>query len=117
MNIAVNTRLLIKNRLEGIGTYTFETLSRITKMLPNYNFYFIFDRDYPDEFIFEKNIIPIVLRPSARHPILWFIWFEILLPKVLKKIKADLFLSPEGMMPHKLKIPSITVIHDIIAIL
>ena len=113
MNIAVNTRLLIKNRLEGIGTYTFETLARITKMLPNYNFYFIFDRDYPDEFIFEKNIIPIVLRPSARHPILWFIWFEILLPKVLKKIKADLFLSPEGMMPHKLKIPSITVIHDI----
>ena len=54
MNIAVNTRLLIKNRLEGIGTYTFETLARITKMLPNYNFYFIFDRDYPDEFIFEK---------------------------------------------------------------
>jgi glycosyltransferase involved in cell wall biosynthesis len=35
------------------------------------------------------------------------------LPHVLKKYKADVFLSPDGFLPLNLKIRTITVIHDI----
>lgn len=113
MRIAVNTRLLLKDRLEGIGWYTFETLSRIVKSHPEHDFYFLFDRPYSEEFIFEKNVHPIIINPPTRHPILWYFWFEIRLPKILKKLNADLLLSPDGFLPLHSDIPSIAVIHDI----
>ncbi|MDG1849711.1 MAG: glycosyltransferase family 1 protein [Flavobacteriales bacterium] len=113
MRIAVNTRLLLKDKLEGIGWYTLETLSRIVKSHPEHEFYFLFDRPYAEEFIFEENVHPIVINPPTRHPILWYYWFEIRIPKVLKRLKADLFLSPDGFLSLTSKIPSIAVIHDI----
>lgn len=113
MRIAVNTRLLLKDKLEGIGWYTYETLSRIVKTHPEHEFFFIFDRPFSNEFIFEKNVTPIVLGPPTRHPILWYIWFELRLPKLLKKLNIDLFLSPDGFLSLASKIPSVGVIHDI----
>jgi len=113
MRIAVNTRLLLKDKLEGIGWYTYETLSRIVKTHPEHEFFFIFDRPYSKEFIFEQNVTPIVLGPPTRHPLLWYIWFELRLPNLLKKLKADLFLSPDGFLSLTTKTPSIAVIHDI----
>jgi len=113
MRIAVNTRLLLKNKLEGIGWYTYETLSRIVKAHPEHEFYFLFDRPYSDEFIFADNVHPIVIPPATRHPLLWYIWFELRIPKVLGRLKIDLFLSPDGFISLSTKIPSIAVIHDI----
>lgn len=113
MRIAINTRLLLKGKLEGIGWYTYETLSRIVKTHPEHEFFFIFDRPFSNEFIFEKNVTPIVLGPPTRHPILWYIWFELRLPKLLKKLNIDLFLSPDGFLSLASKIPSVAVIHDI----
>tara|TARA_B100001142_G_scaffold132466_1_gene134056 strand:- start:229 stop:1359 length:1131 start_codon:yes stop_codon:yes gene_type:complete len=113
MRIAVNTRLLLKDKLEGIGWYTFETLSRIVKSHPEHEFYFLFDRPYSEEFVFEKNVHPIVINPPTRHPILWYIWFELRIPKILKQINADIFLSTDGFISLSCKTPSIAVIHDI----
>lgn len=113
MRIAVNTRLLLKDKLEGIGWYTYETLSRIVRAHPEHEFYFLFDRPYSEEFIFEKNVHPIVINPPTRHPLLWYIWFELRIPKTLKHIKADVFLSTDGFLSLASNIPSIAVIHDI----
>ncbi len=113
MKIAVNTRLLLHNKLEGIGWFSFQTLKRICKNHPEHEFYFIFDRKYSEEFIFSENVKPIVLYPPTRHPILWFLWFEFLIPIVLKKIKADVFLSPDGLLSLNSNILQIPVIHDI----
>lgn len=113
MVIAVNTRLLIKNKLEGIGWFTYETLSRITKSHPEHTFYFIFDRPYHADFVFSDNVIPIVLHPKARHPILFVIWFEISVTRFLAKLKPDLFLSPDGYLSLLTKTKSLAVIHDI----
>lgn len=113
MNIAVNTRLLLKNKLEGIGWFSFETLKRITRSYPEHQFFFIFDRNYDESFIFSDNIIPIVARPATRHPVLWAYWFEFVIPSVLKKVKADMFISPDGYLSLRSKVPSIAVIHDL----
>jgi glycosyltransferase involved in cell wall biosynthesis len=113
MRIAVNTRLLLKNRLDGIGWYKYHTLKRITAAHPEHEFYFIFDRAFDPEFIFSPNIIPVTLFPPARHPLLWFTWFEISIPLILNKIKPDLFLSPDGYLSLSTKVPSVPVIHDI----
>lgn len=113
MNIAVNTRVLLKNKLEGIGWFTYETMKRITSDHPEHNFYFIFDRAYDKEFIFSENVHPIVIGPQARHPVLYYYWFEKSIPKILKQIKADLFISPDGFLTLNTDVKSLTVIHDI----
>ncbi|HBL74160.1 MAG: glycosyltransferase [Bacteroidetes bacterium GWF2_42_66] len=113
MNIAVNTRLLLKGKLEGIGFFTKETLARITRAHPGHQFIFIFDRPYSDEFIFSDNITPVIVSPPTRHPFLWIIWFELRIPAILKKYKADLFFSPDGYLSLNTKVPQIAAIHDL----
>lgn len=111
--IAVNTRLLIKDKLEGIGRFAHETLKRITMAHPEHDFIFLFDQKFDNSFIYSSNIKPIVLSPPARHPILWYWWFEHSLPRFFKKAKADIFLSPDGYLSLKADIRSLPVIHDI----
>lgn len=113
MKIAVNTRLLIRDKLDGIGWFTYESLKRITTGHPEHQFYFIFDRPYDREFIFSDNITPIVQFPQARHPILFCLWFDTFLPLLLKRLNPDLFLSPDGYLSLHTQVPSVAVIHDL----
>lgn len=113
MRIAVNTRLLLKNRLEGIGWFTYETIKRITRWHPEHEFIFLFDRDYDPEFVFSDNVTPVVLHPQSRHPILWYLWFEYSVRNYIENNKVDLFLSPDGYLSLNTEIPQISVIHDI----
>lgn len=113
MNIAVNTRLLLKNRLEGIGWFCLESLHRIAPRHPEHNFIFIFDRPFNESFICSDNVIPIVLYPPARHPFLYYTWFELSIPLALMKYKADLFFSPEGYLSLTSNVPQVNVIHDL----
>lgn len=113
MKIAVNTRLLLKNKLEGIGWFSFETLRRITTRHPEHQFYFIFDRKFDESFVFSDNITPVVIPPQARHPLLYYLWFEKSIPRVLKKIKPDLFFSPDGYLSLSTPVKSMNVFHDL----
>jgi len=113
MIIAVNTRLLLKGKLEGIGWFSLETLKRITRGHPEHRFIFIFDRPYHPGFIFSENITPVIVPPPARHPFLWYFWFEYQIPRILKKQKADVFVSPDGYLSLRTDVPQVPVIHDI----
>ncbi len=113
MRIAVNTRLLLKDRLEGIGWFTYETLKRIVKAHPQVEFIFLFDREPDPSFLFGKNVKALVAHPQARHPVLWWLFFEIGIYRRLKQLKPDLFLSPDGWLSLRSKVPSLAVIHDL----
>lgn len=113
MQIVVNTRLLLPNKLDGIGWFTFQTLKRITQHNPDVHFVFLFDRDYSDEFIFSDNITPLVLSPQARHPFLYYAWFHHSVKSVLNGLKPNLFLSPDGFLSPGANCKQLPVIHDI----
>jgi glycosyltransferase involved in cell wall biosynthesis len=113
VKIAVNTRLLLKNRLEGIGWFSYETLKRITTERSDDEFIFIFDRPFDSSFIFSENIKPIVTGPPSRHPFLWYIWFERSVKSILDQEKPDLFLSPDGYLSLASEVPGLPVIHDL----
>ena len=113
MVIAVNTRLLLTNSLEGIGWFAHESLLRITRAHTDHQFVFLFDRPYDDRFIFSDNVTPLVLSPPARHPVLWYWWFEHAVPRALKKVRADVFFSPEAYLSLKTDVPSIATFHDL----
>ncbi len=111
--IAVNTRFLIKNKLEGIGLFTYESLKRIVVAHPEIDFYFLFDRPYDTEFIFGENVKPVVLFPPARHPFLWYWWFEVSVARWLQRNQPHLFLSTDGYACLKASVPQVLVMHDL----
>lgn len=113
MKIVVNTQCLIKNKLEGLGMFSFETLKRITQQHPEHQFIFVFDRKWDNQFIFSDNIKPVILYPPSRHPFLWHLRFDYLFPILISKYKPDLFLSTDGWMPINTNVKTVNVIHDI----
>jgi len=113
VKIAVNTRLLLKGKMEGIAVHAYNVLKRITVAHPEHQFLFLFDRPYNEEFIFSNNITPISLMPQARHPVLFYLWFEYSVARVLRDAKPDLFYSPDGFLSLRADTPSISVMHDI----
>jgi glycosyltransferase involved in cell wall biosynthesis len=113
MRIAVNTRLLLKGKLEGIGWYTHQMLERIVRAHPEHEFIFFFDRAYDESFVFAPNVTPVVVHPQARHAVLFYTWFEWSIPAMLRKYKADLFLSTDGFCSLSTKVPTCLVIHDL----
>ena len=113
MKIAINTRFLLSRKLEGLGWYTYEVVRRMVLNHPEDEFYFLFDRPFDPQFIFAQNVKPIVVAPPARHPILWYCWFEWALPQKLSKIKPDVFYSPDGYCSISSQIPTVMVSHDI----
>jgi len=113
LKIAVNTRLLLKNKLEGIGWFTYESFKRIVQAHPEHEFHFVFDRQWSDEFIFSDNIVPHKISPPARHPLLIYSWYEFALPKLLKTINPEILVSPDAFTSLRSKVKKLTVIHDI----
>lgn len=113
MKIAVNTRLLLKDQLDGIGYFTLETFKRIASRHPDNEFVFIFDRKPDPEFVFSDNIKAEVLSPQARHPLLYRVWYQFALKKLLNKLKPDVFVATDGMFPLKSSCKVLSIIHDI----
>lgn len=113
MRIAINARMYKAVPDDGISRFTFEVVKRITSDNPSHHFILISDRKYGKSMRFPKNTEAYVIRPAARHPLQWYLWHEWQLPRMLKKYNADIFLSPDGIIPLRSDIPSIAVIHDI----
>lgn len=113
MRIAINTRFLLTSRMEGFGWYTYEVTKRLVEQHPEHEFLFFFDRPYDQRFVFGPNVTPIVLSPQARHPVLFYAWFEWSVKKALKRHRADVFFSPDGYLSLGSDVPQIAVIHDL----
>lgn len=113
MKIVINTRLLIKGRIDGISRFTYETVKRICQNHPEHQFYLLFDRMYSKEFIFGDNVKPIIVPFQARHPFLWWFWFHSQVPRVLNALKPDVFVSTDGYSVVTGDTPIVDVIHDL----
>ncbi len=113
MKIAVNTRFLLHDYLEGYGYFIYETFKRITANHPEHEFIFIFDRPFDERFVFGKNVKAVVTGPPARHPLLWKLWYDFRIPSLLRKHKADVFVSCDGFCSLTTKVPQCLVVHDL----
>ncbi len=114
MKIAVNTRFLLPDQLEGFGWYTHEIMRRMVLRHPEDTFIFLFDRAYDPRFVYASNVKPIVVPPQARHPVLFRIWFDWMLPRVLRRERAEVFFSPDSMCSLSSKVPTVMTCHDLV---
>lgn len=99
--------------MDGIGLFTFESFKKLVINHPDIEFYFIFDRKPSSDFIFSKNITPIILKPQARHPFLYYLFFEFSVKRFVNKVKPDLFVGTDGIIPLKIHTKTLSVIHDL----
>lgn len=114
MRILVNTRFLLTGKLEGFGRYTYELLTRLVKTHPQHEFFFAFDRAYDPSYIFAENVHALVLRPPARHPLLFWWWFEVAIPQAYRKHRCDALFSPDGFTSLSKHIDhNVVTIHDL----
>lgn len=113
MKIAVNTRMLLPSRLEGIGNFTHESFRRIVPSHPEHEFIFIFDRPFDSSFVYGNNVTPVVVFPPARHPLLTSYWNEIGVANVLRKYRPDVYVGTDGFFPLSTKCKTLAVIHDL----
>ena len=113
MIIAVNTRLLLKDYEAGYRNFIYECFRRITRQQTQHTFIFIFDRPYDPSLIFSHNIIPVITGPEVRYPMRWWVWYNVKVPLVLKKYKADVFINVDGFCSSFTKVPQcLVMMHD-----
>lgn len=105
---------MLPGRLEGFGWYTHELVRRMVLAHPEDAFLFLFDRPFDPRFVYADNVTPVVVNPPARHPVLFYAWFEWRLPVFLKKFGADVFFSPDSMCSLRSQVPTVMTTHDIV---
>lgn len=113
MRIAVNTQMLVKDNMEGLGWFVFETMKRIVKNHPEHEFFFIFGKGIDSDFIFSDNVKAINIGPPFFRPLAWLLKFELFLPFFINKNNFDLFISPDGWSSRRIRTKKVVVIHDI----
>src|SRR5687767_490787 len=113
MRIAVNTRHLITNRLEGVGTVTNEIMKRMSANHPENEFDYFFDRKIDPSFIHNDNVPGHVFFPPTRLPVFIRYWLNHPVKKFLKKNKPGVFFSPDGFVPFDVSTPKVSMVHDV----
>lgn len=111
--IAVNARLLLPGRLEGIGRFAWELLSRLVAQHPEVDFGFFFDRPFAPEMLPGPNVRGFAIPPQARHPLLWHTWFHLTMKTRMAAWRPQLFFSPEFYLCGQMNIPQVNTIHDL----
>jgi len=113
MKIAFNARFIQPGKMEGIGWYSFELVKRLISQFPQHEFILLHDRKIHPKPEWGPTVQWHILRPPARHPLLWWIWFEWSVKRFLKKNGVDLFISPDGYACLTTDVPQYLVCHDL----
>ena len=88
-------------------------LVALQKHIRNINSFLFLTGPYDKRFLFAENVKAVVTGPPARHPLLWKFWYDVKVPAVLKKYKADVFVSCDGFCSLTTKVPQCLVVHDL----
>jgi glycosyltransferase involved in cell wall biosynthesis len=113
VNIGVDIRTL-SSRRGGISQYTYNLLKNVLR-IDNKNKYFLFNYNKsPYEWDNLKgNVEEIILRLPQRCN-LSAVWENVFVPITVKRMKIDLWFSPDFSIPKFLRIPSVVTVHDVI---
>lgn len=113
MRVVINTRFSNYAYEEGYGRFTREIAGRLATSGGADEYVFVYDRPLKTGLSDGKRLSAHVLGPPARHPLLWKFWYDIRIPAFLRRQRADVFLSPDGLCSLRTKVPQVMVIHDL----
>ena len=100
MVIAINTRCLNKDELVNMAVIICEVFQQDNKFTSGHTFIFIFDKPFKTVIYLSKECDTCCDRPTRNNPAKWYIWYNIKIPLLLKKYKADVFVSYELLLAY-----------------
>ncbi len=112
VRIAINARLLVNQPLEGIARYTLHALCQLLILRPDDDFLLVCDRPGPLPDL-PRAVERVTVGPPARHPLLFYAWFEWALPRALRRWKADVLVSMDNFCSIRSPVPTVLVVHDL----
>jgi glycosyltransferase involved in cell wall biosynthesis len=112
MTIAVNTKLNKETQPEGYEEFLFSILGHLCKKFPQHQFIYIFDAPYKN-IVFPENVLPVVAGPKASNSLRLQYWLNYKIPAVLRKYKADVFVSMEGICSLRTKVPQCLLLSNL----
>ena len=95
-----------------MGLYTVEVVRGLLAALPDADFLLVTDRLGPLPEL-PRPVERVVAYPPARHPVLFWAWFELAVPRVLRRWRADVFLSCDNFCSLRADVPTLLVVHDL----
>ena len=113
MIVAVNIKNTWLEEGDTADNFIFETFSRIIKHHPEHTFVLISDGKNEELFNELKNVIQVIKKPFKKSATQWYIRFNIKIPSILKKYKADVFVSYGSIASFRTKIPQCIVVPDL----
>ena len=113
MIIAVNTCSLLNNHPDDPGYFIYHCISYLAKKYPQHQFLFLFDRPFDKQLTFAKNSSAVVMRPRPVSTLLWPYWYNFTLPAVLRKYKATVYISTDGICAGRTKLPQCLLLQDL----
>lgn len=113
MRVAINTRFGNYAYREGYGHFIREIADRLVAAHPADAYFFYADRPFPGSDNCPANLHRRVAGPPARHPLLWKYWYDLRIPALLARDKADVFFSPDGICSLTTARPQVLAIHDL----
>jgi glycosyltransferase involved in cell wall biosynthesis len=112
MRVAINTGFLLSGYSETSEHFIQEVLKYLTNKFPAHEFIFMSDKVVNTSFAFSANVTSIAIGSSPKHPFFLKYWYDIKLPRILKKYRADVFVSFNGLCSLTARIPQCVVIID-----
>ncbi len=113
MVIAVNCWVLRNKQLDGIGNFTVETFARLIPANPGITFLMMVDKNFTEDYFNFPNVKLHRVFPPYRHPALYLLYMETVVPAFLRKHSPDLFLSMDGFLSLRTSCPQLPVIYDL----
>lgn len=113
MIIAVNTRLRKETQPDGFEDFLIGSVNCLAEKYPQHQFICISDKAFPENLVFKKNMQPVITGPKTTNNLRLQYWFNFRIPAVLRKYKADVFLSLDGICSLRTKKPQCLLITDL----
>lgn len=112
MNIAVCAGLFRGSSAEDNGNFITEILSSLARQMNVHRFFIIGRNADKNNHIFPSNVEIIKTGFPGNGKLLRKYWWEVTLPGSIKRIKADVLLSFEGMCSMSLSIPQVLIMAE-----
>ncbi len=111
MIIAINIKIIGKDENDTSDNFMYEVATRIVQAHPQHTFIIISAKPIAN-FVTAVNVINVVIWPQGRHPTQWLVWYNLKIKSVIKKYKANIFIS-YGVGSLSLKVPQYIIVADL----
>ena len=112
MKIVFNTKSLLYTSQQD-KYFLRESLKRLINKYPEHEFTVITDHADAHFYEVQKNVTAIITRQPLQNALLRKLWFDFRLPAILKKYKADVFVSADAFCSLATTVPQCLLLHDL----